>query len=112
MIIRPTSAVHQRLDFSALPERRWVLAFRFSDVRDRFWIVKDTAGASVCMADPGYEVDATIHTDLDTLYRVWLGRVPIEEVLRGGLLRVDGHPKIVRGLPQILELSRLLAPPR
>ena len=51
------------------------------------------AGASVCTADPGYEVDATIHSDLMTLYRVWLGRVPMEDVLRAGELRVDGHPQ-------------------
>ena len=103
--------IHQRLDFSSLPERRWVLAFRFSDTSERFWIVKDAAGASICTADPGYEVDATIDSDLMTLYRVWLGRVPMDDVLRAGQLRVDGHTKLVRGLPRIFELSPLLAPP-
>ena len=103
--------IHQRLDFSSLPDRRWVLAFRFSDVRERFWVVKDAAGCSVCMADPGYETDATVSSDMTTLYRVWLGRVPMDEVLRSGDLRVEGHPKLVREFPQIFELSPLQAPP-
>lgn len=104
--------IHQRLDFSSLPERRWVLAFRFSDVRDRFWIVKDGAGTSVCLSDPGYEIDATVESDTATLYRVWLGRVTMRDVIRSGQLRADGHPKLVRSLPDIFQLSLLQAPPR
>jgi DNA-binding HxlR family transcriptional regulator len=103
--------IHQRLDFSSLPERRWVLAFRFRDVRERFWIVKDGAGASVCLAEPAFEIDATVDTDLATMYRVWLGRLPMAEALRAGTLRFDGHPKLVRSLPIVLELSPLQAPP-
>lgn len=104
--------IHQRLDYSCLPDRaRWVLEFHFRDVHDHFWIVKDSAGPSVCFADPGYDVDATIDSDLMTMYRVWLGRVPMAEMLRAGTLRVDGHRSVVRSLPQLFELSPLQAPP-
>jgi DNA-binding HxlR family transcriptional regulator len=102
--------IHQRLDFSSLPERRWVLAFRFSDVRDRFWIVKDAAGPSVCMSDPGFEVDAVVATDLTTMYRVWSGREAMADAVRAGRLQFDGSQRLVRALPKVLELSPLPVP--
>ena len=67
--------VHRRLDFSFLPDRRWVLEFRFSDIKDRFWILKDAAGPSVVHVRPGFGVDAIVQSDLNTMYQVWLGRL-------------------------------------
>ncbi len=55
--------IHSRLDFSQLPDRRMVLEFRFRDRPERFWVVKDTQGPSVCTFDPGFGVDATIDSD-------------------------------------------------
>src|SRR5690606_11616066 len=56
--------VHDRLDFSPLPDRRIVLAFWFRDVRRRFWVVKDAAGPSLCTRDPGYDVDVLLESEL------------------------------------------------
>lgn len=97
--------VHRRLDFGPLPDRRIVLEFRFSDRAERFWIMKDTQGPSVCTYDPGFGVDATIASDLPTLYQVWLGRVPLRAALRDGRIELDGQPGIVRRIPDVLELS-------
>ncbi len=97
--------VHRRLDFSFLPDRRWVLEFRFSDIKDRFWILKDAAGPSVCMSDPGFGVDAVVQSDLNTMYQVWLGRLGLHNALRNGSVELVGAPAVVRRLPSVMELS-------
>jgi len=102
--------VHRRLDLSHLPDRRVVLAFRFRDRRERYWIVADSQGPSICHVDPGFEVDALVETDLSTLYQVWLGRLGLREAMRSGRLEIHGLPAVVRRLPSVLELSPM-APP-
>lgn len=97
--------MHSRIDASVLPDRRFVLHVRFTDDRRRFWIVIDSAGPSVCTADPGFEVDATISADMTSLYQVWLGREPLRQALRTGRVEFEGPAAIVRRLPDALMLS-------
>lgn len=97
--------VHKRIDFSPLPDRRLVLEFRFDDRPDRFWILRDSQGPSVCTHDPGFGVDATVRSDLPTMYRIWLGKLDLRAALRGGQVTIDGTRAIVRRLPSVLQLS-------
>lgn len=97
--------VHDRLDFSPLPDRRIVLAFWFRDVRRRFWVVKDAAGPSLCTRDPGYDVDVLLESELTTMYQVWLGRLDLRTALRGGAVELHGAPALVRRVPDVLLLS-------
>jgi DNA-binding HxlR family transcriptional regulator len=97
--------VHRRLDFSQLPDRRLVLEFRFPDHPDRFWILRDMQGPSVCTFDPGFGVDATVECGLSTLFQVWLGKIGLPVALRDGRLVITGPPTIVRRMPSVLALS-------
>ncbi len=97
--------VHTRLDFSLLPDRRMVIEFRFRGVRDRFWIMRDGQGPSVCLHDPGFEIDATIESDLATMYEVWLGRRNLKREIRSGEIQIHGTPTIVKRLPSAMLLS-------
>ncbi|MEZ5230847.1 MAG: helix-turn-helix domain-containing protein [Acidimicrobiales bacterium] len=97
--------VHRRLDFSLLPDRRVVIEFRFRGEPRGFWIMKDSQGPSVCTTDPGFEIDATIESDLSTMYQVWLGKLPLKGALKDGRVVMHGAPAIVRRLPVTLELS-------
>ena len=97
--------VHGRIDFALLPDRRLVLEFRFPDVSGRYWVLRDQAGPSLCTFDPGFEVDATIVGDLPVLYQVWLGRLPLPQVLKDGRVRIEGQREVVRALPAALQLS-------
>ena len=97
--------VHRRLDFSHLPDRRIVLAFRFRDRPERFWVVRDVQGPSICTSDPDFEVDATIDGDLSTFYKVWVGKVALPAALRDRSVTIDGAPGVVRRMPSVLELS-------
>jgi DNA-binding HxlR family transcriptional regulator len=101
--------IHDRLDFSSLPDRRIVIGFVFRDVRRRFWIVKDAAGPSVCTQDPGYDVDVIIESDLATMHKVWLGGVDLRAAVRNGSVQLHGPPAIVRRVPDLLQLSPVAA---
>jgi DNA-binding HxlR family transcriptional regulator len=98
---------HSRIDAAILPERRVVLAFVLSDPSFRAWLVVDDAGTSVCRADPGFEVDAWLTTDVATLAEVWLGRLPILDALRTGDLVITGDREVVDALPRALLLSEI-----
>ena len=97
--------IQARLDFSHLPERRVVLAFEFRAPVDRFWIVHDARGLSVCTYDPGFGIDATIEADTATLYDVWFGKVPLRAALGRGDVVLHGPRAIVRALPDVLVLN-------
>jgi hypothetical protein len=99
--------VHSRLDFDRLPDRRLVLEFRFRDSPNWFWILRDSQGPSICLHDPGFGVDATIESDLSTMYQVWLGKLPLRTALRDGRIEVGGTASIVRRLPATLQLSQI-----
>jgi DNA-binding HxlR family transcriptional regulator len=97
--------VHTRLDYSVLPDRRYLFEFRFRDDTRRFWILRDSEGPSICLHDPGFGVDATIVSELPTMYRVWLGKLDIRAALRSGSVEMWGTSGVVKRLPDVLQLS-------
>ncbi len=97
--------VHTRLDYSVLPDQRFVFEFRFRDDSRRFWILRDSEGPSICLHDPGFGVDATIVSTLPTMYRVWLGKLDLRAALRSGNVEMFGSSGVVRRLPDVLQLS-------
>jgi DNA-binding HxlR family transcriptional regulator len=97
--------LHKGLDTSLLPERRTTLHVRFSDDPKLFWLVIESGVPSVCVVDPGFEVDVTISSDLATLYKVWLGRLPVLEATRSGRISFEGARALTRQMPAVLQLS-------
>lgn len=97
--------MHTRLDTSELPDRRSVLRLRFTDDPQPFWLVVESGDPSVCLTDPGYDVDVTVTSDLSTLYQVWLGQLPINKALRDHRLSFDGPTALTRRMPSVFQLS-------
>jgi len=97
--------VHDRLDLTGLPDRRFVIEFDFTDQRRRFWIVNDANGPSVCNRDPGFEVDVRVVSDLPTMYKVWLGQVELKTAVRDGRVDLHGPAPLVRRMSAVLQLS-------
>ncbi len=97
--------MHTRLDTSDLPGRRTVLHIRFNDEPRRFWIVIEAGEPSVCVTDPGFQIDVTITSAVQSLYEVWLGKVPVQQAIRAGQLEFDGPRALTRRMPQVLQLS-------
>jgi DNA-binding HxlR family transcriptional regulator/putative sterol carrier protein len=101
--------MHTRLDTTELPDRRTVLQVCFTDDQQRFWIVIESGDPSVCLTDPGYAVDVVIRSDLESLYEVWLGRLPIKQALRQGRLTFVGQSGLIRRMPAVFQLSPVAA---
>lgn len=97
--------MHTRVDTSGFPGRRQVFHIRFTDDRRRFWILVEDGTPSVCVTDPGFEVNVTITSDLASLYQVWLGRLPLDDAVRAGRLSFEGPSTFVHRMPSVLQLS-------
>jgi DNA-binding HxlR family transcriptional regulator len=96
--------LHGRIDTSELA-RRAVIQVEISDRRRVFWLVVEPGDASVCYADPGFEVDAVLRSDLATLYRMWEGEIDLLDAVKAGSIEFSGPRWIVSGLPRWLQLS-------
>jgi DNA-binding HxlR family transcriptional regulator len=97
--------MHTRLDTSQLPGDRHVLHISFRDDPRHFWIVVERGTPSVCLSDPGFEVDVTITADVDALQQVWLGRLPLRDAVRDGRIEFQGPSALTRRMPRVLRLS-------
>jgi DNA-binding HxlR family transcriptional regulator len=97
--------MHTRLDTTDFPGRRHVLHIRFTDDSRLFWVVIESGDPSVCLVDPGFDVDVTITTDVSSLYQVWLGRLPLRDAVRTGQVEFAGPPSLCRRMPSVLKLS-------
>jgi DNA-binding HxlR family transcriptional regulator len=87
--------LHRRLDASKLPPPRFTIHVNFTDHPKRYWIVVEHE-ASLCLADPRFEIDVTVRTDRSTLYRTYLGHVPLVDVHRAGDVELTGSRASVR----------------
>jgi DNA-binding HxlR family transcriptional regulator len=95
---------HGRFDTAEVP-RRAVVLVDVHDHRRMFWLVIEPGDASVCYADPGFEVDAVLRADLATLYRVWDGEVELLAAVKAGTVELSGARWVVSGLPRWLLYS-------
>jgi HxlR-like helix-turn-helix len=109
--------MRRRIALDRLPDRRVVLRFDFRGVPPGrcpkvFWLVLSRAEADLCIVEPGYEVDLFVDADLAAFSRVWLGEVPIRQVIREGGIKLLGAREAVRDFPSWLLLSTLAEVPR
>jgi hypothetical protein len=70
------------------------------------------AEVDLCIVEPGHEVDLFVDADLAAFSRVWLGEVPMRQVIREGGIKLSGARDAVRDFPSWLLLSTLAAVPR
>ncbi len=87
--------LHRRLDPSKLPGHRFTISVSFTDHPKRYWIVVDHE-TSLCLADPRFDIDLAMRSDRSTLYRIYLGQVPLAEAHRSGRLELTGSRPSVR----------------
>jgi DNA-binding HxlR family transcriptional regulator len=98
---------HSRINTAALPsDQRIVIEFQFSDDQRMYWIVVEPEiGASVCLADPGFDTDVTVRTDVATLSSLWQGRGTVMEAHRAGRMDFDGPRPLTRRMPEVLTIT-------
>jgi len=100
--------MRKRINRRLLPSHRVVVRFDVGgSKRQRLWLMLERREVSVCLKDPGFDVDLIVTAHVADLFRAWLGRVSLKEALRDRLICVDGVPALVRAFPQWLQLSHL-----
>lgn len=101
--------MQRNLETDALPPRRVVVRFRFTDVGPNLprvtWLVLDGSDVDVCYRDPGFEVDLVVSGRLRALIGVWLGDFPLGLAMLEGQLRIEGPPALSRAFPGWLRRS-------
>ena len=86
-----------RLNRAALPDRRLVIHFDFrTGKRGHFWFVIEDGEASVCLTDPGFDIDLRVSAELSALYQVWLGRKSLAAMRRSRNIVLAGTPSLER----------------
>ena len=83
--------MRRRVRIETIGKRRVVIQFDFGGgPRQSYWLLIERADVSVCLRNPGFDVDVTVSADIVAFYRVWLGRVTLSEALRRQQVRLDG----------------------
>lgn len=106
--------MRRNLDPSPLPPRRTVIQFLFPEAptgqRD-YWLVIDSSGnVDLCSADPGFDVDLFVTTDLRTLTAIWMGLATVKESRRS--IEFEGDRGIAASMQTWLGLSPFAAKER
>ena len=69
--------MRRNLNPDPLPDRRIVIQFLYHDLpasKCDWWLVIEPSGeVDLCWADPGFDVDLYVSTDLTTMTRIWMG---------------------------------------
>ena len=96
--------LHRRVDASRLPTQRVVVEFDYTgDDATTLWLVLDQGEPSVCVKDPGLEVDLVVSTDPVSMMRVFSGITTLTEAIADGKIRavrsVEAHQGVRRLVP-------------
>lgn len=69
--------MRRNLNPEPLPKRRTVIQFLYHDLpstkRDWWLVIEPDGEVDLCWADPGFEVDLYVSTDLRTMTAIWMG---------------------------------------
>ena len=74
--------MRRSLNPDPLPKRRTVIQFVYHDLpstKSDWWLViEPSGGVDLCWADPGFEVDLYVSTDLRTMTAIWMGVTDVD----------------------------------
>jgi DNA-binding HxlR family transcriptional regulator len=89
--------MRRRVCIGAIGKRRLVIQFDLSGgPRRSYWLLVEHTDVSVCLKNPGFDIDVIVSADIAAFYRVWLGRVTLAEALRKRQVRLEGTSADVR----------------
>ncbi len=92
--------LQNRVRADQLPDERVVVQFSFYGTEVcTYWLVLAADDVSLCLTDPGYEINLLVTADLATFFKVWLGRMSYETAIADCDVQVDGIPRYVRAFP-------------
>jgi hypothetical protein len=98
--------MHRRVHVDRLPDRRVVARFDFfGKAKGVYWLVLERPEPSVCLTDPGFEVDLYVEADATALHDVWMGHRGWSDVFKSDIVRIQGPSTLARAMPRWFALS-------
>lgn len=92
--------MRNRVDTAQLPAQRVVVQFDFRGAATvTFWLVLTTADVTLCLTDPGYELNLLVTADLAEFFKLWAGRISYQQALGAGQVSIEGTPSLIRAFP-------------
>jgi DNA-binding HxlR family transcriptional regulator len=104
-------ALRRQVRVAEFPPGRTVIHFQLEGeprLRRYWWLVVvpgDEVDIDVCMADPGHPVTLTVTARLRTLVDVLMGGAKLKDVLRQGLVVLEGEAQVVRRFASLFEFA-------
>jgi DNA-binding HxlR family transcriptional regulator len=93
--------MRDRICAQRLAQKRIVIQFDFHFQRhETYWLLIEEADVSVCISDPGYEINVVVTADLSVFYQLWLGRISYREAVSEYGVKIDAIPAYVRAFPR------------
>jgi DNA-binding HxlR family transcriptional regulator len=103
--------LRRRVQADRLPAGRVTVQFEFRDADKRcFWLVLHRPEVDLCLADPGFDIDLCVTTDVGTFTRVYLGDVSVANALGEGSVTVVGRSDLRRAFGGWIGLSPFATP--
>jgi DNA-binding HxlR family transcriptional regulator len=101
--------IRRNINTVPMPPHRSTIQFIFNDrapsERNYWLIVEPGTEVDLCLADPGFDIDLYLSTDLRTMTEIWLGYTAIGRASEDGRLILTGSRKLADGLLSWLKLS-------
>jgi hypothetical protein len=103
--------LRRRVQVDRLPAERVTVQFEFRDAgRRRFWLVLHRPEVDLCLADPGFDTDLCVTTDVRAFTQVYLGHASIAHAIGDGSVTLAGRSDLRRGFSGWIGLSPYIAP--
>ncbi len=101
--------VRRQVDVDALPAKRHVMRFNFSDATSpasTYWLItKPGETVELCASDPGFDVDLYVETQVTVMTGFYLGRRSFERDLEDGLIFMSGDQRLIKTFRKWLKFS-------
>jgi DNA-binding HxlR family transcriptional regulator len=101
--------MRRNLDPTPMPERRSTIQFLYPELQpsqQNWWLVVEPGvGADLCSADPGFDIDLYVETDLRTMTAIWMGLATVEQEVRAGRMQLTGDGGLRHAMQRWLGLS-------
>jgi DNA-binding HxlR family transcriptional regulator len=103
--------LRRRVQVDRLPTGRVTVQFEFRDADKRcFWFVLHRPDVDLCLADPGFDTDLCVTTDVRTFTRVYRGHISLAHALGDGSVTIAGRSDLRRAFSGWLGLSPFASP--
>jgi DNA-binding HxlR family transcriptional regulator len=98
---------HQLVIAAKLPRQRTVVHMTLTGAgAAEGWLDIQGGVVTVCMDDPGYDIDLTIQADTGQMQRWLIGLVPFRDLIANGHARVLGPSRLIRAFPTWFDTTR------